>query len=68
VLPVAAALRLPVALRRGVTGRDPAPRCGMQRHGAMANAVLGAMCRAELPVFPFNRLFGLSVFLRGRVL
>lgn len=67
VLPIAAALRLPGVLRRGITGQEPAPRCEMRRHGAAANAVLGALCRAELPVFPFNRLFGLSVFLRGRV-
>jgi SAM-dependent methyltransferase len=67
VLPIAAALRMPAAVRRGITGRDPAPRCEMRRHGAAANAVLGAMCRAELPLFPFNRLFGLSVFLLGRV-
>jgi hypothetical protein len=65
VLPIAATLRLPGALRRG---QDPAPRCELRRHGAVANAVLGAMCRAELPLFPLNRLFGLSVFLRGRVL
>lgn len=62
VFPLAAALRLPGALRR-----EPAARCGMRRHGALANRVLGAVCAAELPVFRFNRLFGLSVFLRGRV-
>lgn len=67
VFPLAAALRLPGALRRGTTGQDPPPRCDMRRHGALANRVLDAACAAELPVFPFNRLFGLSVFLRGRV-
>ncbi len=67
VFPLAVALRLPGALRRGAIGQDPAPRCDMRRHGALANRVLGALCAAELPVLPFNRLFGLSVFLRGRV-
>lgn len=67
VFPLAAAQRLPGALLRRAAGQDPPPRCGMRRQGAAANAVLDAICRAELPVFPFNRLFGLSVFLRGRV-
>jgi SAM-dependent methyltransferase len=67
VFPLAAVLRLPGALRRGATGQDPPPRCEMRRHGPLANRVLDAACAAELPVFPFNRLFGLSVFLRGRV-
>jgi SAM-dependent methyltransferase len=67
VFPMAAMLRLPAAVRRGATGSDPPPRCEMRRHGPVANAVLRAMCSAELPLFPFNRLFGLSVFLRGRV-
>ncbi len=67
VFPLAATLRLPGALRRGFTGQDPPPRCEMRSHGALANRVLEAACSAELPVFPFNRVFGLSVFLRGRV-
>ncbi|WP_198370245.1 class I SAM-dependent methyltransferase [Roseomonas rosulenta] len=67
VFPLAAALRLPGALRRGATGQEPPPRCEMRRHGALANALLGAICAAELPAMPFNRLFGLTVFLRGRV-
>ncbi|CAH0260067.1 class I SAM-dependent methyltransferase [Roseomonas sp. CECT 9278] len=67
VFPLAVAQRLPAILRRGAGGPDPAPQCDMRRHGALADRVLGAFCAAELPVFPANRLFGLSVFLRGRV-
>lgn len=67
VFPLAAMLRLPAAIRRAVTGRAPEARCELRRHGAVANAVLEAVCRVELPVFPRNRLFGLSAFLLGRV-
>lgn len=67
VFPLAAALRIPAALRRALTGSAPEAKCELRRHGAAANAMLEAICRAELPLFPYNRFFGLSVFLRGRV-
>lgn len=67
VFPLAAALRLPAAIGRAFTGRAPEAKCELRRHGAVTNAVLEAICRAELPLFRYNRLFGLSAFLRGRV-
>ncbi|WP_149538911.1 methyltransferase domain-containing protein [Siccirubricoccus phaeus] len=63
VLPLAAGLRLVGRLR----GEDPRQaRSQMQRHGALVNGVLGALCAVELPLFPHNRLAGLSIFLRAR--
>ncbi len=67
VFPLAAALRLPAAIGRAFTGRAPESKCELRRHGAATNALLETICRAELPLFPYNRLFGLSAFLRGRV-
>ena len=38
------------------------PRSGLKRHGVVANGLLTAICSAELPIFPINRLAGLSAF------
>jgi SAM-dependent methyltransferase len=59
VLPLAAGARW---ARRILATSDAAPRTQLVRHGALVNAVLGGLCRAELPLFSSNRLAGLSVF------
>ncbi len=56
VLPLAAALRLGERLR----GPQPA-RSQLARHGVFSNALLSALCRAELPFSRLNRVGGLSV-------
>lgn len=67
VFPLAATLRIPAALRRALTGHAPESKCELRRHGAATNAILETICRVELPLFPYNRFFGLSAFLRGRI-
>jgi len=59
VFPLAAAMRL---ARRNTTE----PRSSLRKHGALANAVLAAACTAELPLFPYNRLAGLSAFVLAK--
>lgn len=59
VFPLAAAVRL---ADRNTTE----PRSSMKRHGAVANGLLGALCTVELPLFPYNRLAGLSAFVLAR--
>jgi len=59
VFPLAAAVRL---ADRNTTE----PRSSLSRHGALANGLLTAVCAAELPFFPFNRLAGLSAFVLAR--
>lgn len=59
VFPLAAATRL--------AGRDAtAPKSSLKRHGTLTNAILSAVCAIELPLFPINRLAGLSAFVLGR--
>jgi SAM-dependent methyltransferase len=59
VFPLAAAVRL--------TDRNTTePRSSLKRHGAVTNGMLSALCAAELPLFPFNRLAGLSAFVLAR--
>lgn len=61
VFPLAAAMRLIERLRSG--GSQPTEaRSQMRRHGLLANTILGAVCAAELPAFPANRLAGLTAF------
>lgn len=67
IFPIAAALRLPAAIRHAVSGAQPEARSEMRRHGAIGNAVLGSLSAAELPIFRRNRLFGLTAFVRARV-
>jgi SAM-dependent methyltransferase len=59
VLPIAAAARLAARLS---PARAAQPRSQLQRHGALTNAVLAGLCRAEMPTLGINRLAGLSVF------
>jgi hypothetical protein len=59
VFPLAAAVRLAA---RGETE----PRSNLKKHGAITNGLLGAICAAELPLFPINRLAGLSAFVVAR--
>jgi len=59
VFPLAAALRL---ADRNTTK----PRSSLKKHGALANGILSTLCAAELPMFPFNRLAGLSAFVLAK--
>ena len=55
VFPLAAAVRLAA---RG----EAEPKSSLKKHGALTNGLLTAICAAELPLFPVNRLAGLSAF------
>jgi SAM-dependent methyltransferase len=59
IFPLAAAVRL---ARRNTTE----PRSSLKKHGAFTNGVLTATCAAELPLFPYNRLAGLSAFVLAK--
>jgi hypothetical protein len=59
VFPLAAAVRF-------ATPSSDEPRSSLSRQGAFANGLLGAICAAELPLFPLNRLAGLSAFVLAR--
>jgi hypothetical protein len=59
VFPLAAAVRL-------ASRNTREPRSSLKRHGAVTNGLLGALCAAELPLFPHNRLAGLSAFVLAR--
>ena len=59
VFPLAAAVRL-------ATRSDPRPRSSLRKHGAVTNGLLSAVCAVELPIFPMNRVAGLSAFLLAR--
>jgi SAM-dependent methyltransferase len=59
VFPLAAAVRL---AERNTTE----PRSSLKKHGALANGVLTGLCAVELPLFPVNRLAGLSAFVLAR--
>lgn len=61
IFPLAAAVRWAA---RG----DTQPRSSLKKHGAMMNALLTAACRIELPLFPVNRIAGLSAFVLARKL
>jgi len=62
IFPLAIAVR---SLRRR-TGDDETPRSDLRRHSAAVNSGLLALCRGELAVMKFNRLFGLTVFCLAR--
>ncbi len=62
VLPLVAAQRLG---RRMMGERGQEPRSDMRPFSPLANALLGAACRAELALFRHNRVAGLSVFARA---
>lgn len=59
VFPLAAAVRL--ASRHATE-----PKSSLRKHGAIANSLLAAICAAELPLFPINRLAGLSAFVLAK--
>jgi SAM-dependent methyltransferase len=59
VFPLAAMVRL--AERNAAE-----PRSSLKKHGAVTNGLLTAACAAELPLFPINRLAGLSAFVLAR--
>lgn len=59
VFPLAAAVRL---AQRGAAE----PRSSLQRHGSLTNGLLTAICSAELPLLPINRLAGLTAFVLAR--
>ena len=59
VFPLAAAVRL-------ATRGAPEPRSSLKKHGALTNGVLTTVCAVELPLFPINRLAGLSAFVLAR--
>jgi hypothetical protein len=42
------------------------PRSSLKSHGALTNGILTAVCAAELPLLPINRLAGLSAFVLAR--
>jgi len=55
VFPLAAAVRL--ASRNGSE-----PKSSLKRHNALTDELLSVICGVELPLFPVNRLAGLSAF------
>jgi 2-polyprenyl-3-methyl-5-hydroxy-6-metoxy-1,4-benzoquinol methylase len=59
IFPLAAAVRL---VERNTTE----PRSSLKNHDPLTNGILSAMCAAELPLFPINRLAGLSAFVLAR--
>ena len=59
VFPLAAAVRL-------ATRGQPEPKSSLKKHGALTNGLLATICAAELPLFPANRLAGLSAFVLAR--
>jgi SAM-dependent methyltransferase len=59
VFPLAAAVRL-------TTRNTTEPRSSLKKHGALTNGILTTVCAAELPLFPVNRLAGLSAFVLAR--
>jgi 2-polyprenyl-3-methyl-5-hydroxy-6-metoxy-1,4-benzoquinol methylase len=59
IFPLAAAVRL-------AARTEPTPRSSLKRHGALTNRLLSTVCAAELPLFPVNRLAGLSAFVLAK--
>lgn len=61
IFPLAAAVRLAA---RG----DTQPRSSLKKHSAVTNGLLAAACAAELPLFPANRVAGLTAFVLAKKL
>ena len=59
VFPLAAAVRL-------ATRNTTEPRSSLKQHDPLTNGLLSGICAAELPLFPLNRLAGLSAFVLAR--
>ena len=55
VFPLAAVVRL-------ATRGSSQPRSSLSQHGVLTNSLLTTLCAVELPVFPLNRVAGLSAF------
>jgi SAM-dependent methyltransferase len=58
IFPLAAAVRLAT--------RSVESKSSLSRQGALTNGLLSLACAAELPLFPLNRLAGLSAFVLAR--
>ena len=63
VFPIAVATRLAGRLRADASD---APRSQLKPHHPAVNGLLAALCRAELPLCPMNRLAGLTAFCIAR--
>jgi trans-aconitate methyltransferase len=63
VFPLAAVVRL---VGRMLGKKMDEPHSDLKQHGAFTNSVLSLVCKAELAVFRFNRMAGLSVFCLAR--
>jgi SAM-dependent methyltransferase len=59
IFPLAAVVRL-------ATRGDTSPKSSLSRQGALANGLLTLACAAELPLFKWNRMAGLSAFVLAR--
>lgn len=59
IFPLAAAVRL-------ATRGDTRPRSSLSNQGVLTNGLLTAACSVELPLFPINRLAGLSAFVLAK--
>jgi 2-polyprenyl-3-methyl-5-hydroxy-6-metoxy-1,4-benzoquinol methylase len=59
IFPLAAAVRL-------ATRGDTTAKSSLSKQGALTNGLLTMACALELPLFPFNRLAGLSAFVLAR--
>jgi 2-polyprenyl-3-methyl-5-hydroxy-6-metoxy-1,4-benzoquinol methylase len=59
VFPLAAAVRL-------ATRNTTEPRSSLKKHDPLTNGLLSGICAAELPLFPVNRLAGLTAFVLAR--
>ncbi len=51
---------------RLATRGDTEPKSSLKKHGAVTNGLLTAICAAELPLFPINRMAGLSAFVLAK--
>jgi hypothetical protein len=59
VFPLAAAVRL-------ATRNTTEPKSSLKKHDPLTNGLLSGICAAELPLFPVNRLAGLTAFVLAR--
>jgi SAM-dependent methyltransferase len=55
IFPLAAAVRL-------ATRRADEPESSLKKHNPLTDRILSTVCTVELPLFPINRLAGLSAF------
>ncbi len=62
LFPPIAMIRLITRIRLALGGGDVTPETNLRPHTRAINAILTAINRAELVIFPFNRLAGMTVF------